>query len=610
MILLNAEKISKGYTDRQLLEQVSFGIDEGDKIGIIGVNGTGKSTLLKILAGVTKPDSGSVTKAGGTRISYLPQNPVFDESSTILQQVQKGLSNAKEDEDDILPQNEAHDFECKTILTKLGFTDLEQLVSQLSGGQKRRVALACALASTSDVLILDEPTNHIDSDMVDWLENFLAHRKGAFIMVTHDRYFLDRVTNKILELQRGNLYTYDQCNYSAYLERKAQREEMQLASERKRQSLYRKELEWIQRGAKARGTKAQYRVNRFREMEEQKVTLDQSKLEISALSARLGKKIIEIDSITKAYDNQSLIKDFSYNLLRGDRVGIIGPNGCGKSTLLQMIAGNISPDSGEIQVGETVKIGYFSQECAEMDISMKAIDYIRTVSQEIKTPDGTLTATQMMERFLFSTELQYTEISQLSGGERRRLFLLRILMDAPNVLLLDEPTNDLDIETLTILEDYLESFPGAVIAVSHDRYFLDKIMDHVFVFVGDGKIKHYIGGYTDYRAEAIAIEKEKKKASASPDQQKSKARPRSEKLKFSFKEQREFDEIDTVIAELESHIEQTEKEMEQQSSDYTRLQELTAEKESLESQLTEKMERWVYLNDLADQIEAQKNDVK
>lgn len=601
MILLNAEKISKGYTERQLLNEISLSIDEGDKIGIIGINGTGKSTLLKILAGVTKADAGTLTRANNIHVSYLPQNPIFDENATILNQVKTGLVNAQEDDDLVHPQTPTHEFECKAILTKLGFTDLEQPINILSGGQKRRVALACALSSESNILILDEPTNHIDSEMVDWLETYLARWKGALVMVTHDRYFLDRVSNKIVELQSGSLYAYTDCNYSAYLERKAQREEMLLATERKRQSLYKKELEWIKRGARARSTKAQYRVNRFEELENQKYTPEQSKMELSAISSRLGKKIIEVEDISKSYDQQILIKNFSYNLLRNDRMGIIGPNGCGKSTLLKIMLGEIEPDSGIIQVGETVKIGYFSQESVEMDISLKAIDYIRGISQEINTPEGILTASQMMERFLFSSELQYTEIGQLSGGERRRLFLLRILMDAPNVLFLDEPTNDLDIDTLTILEDYLEGFPGAVVAVSHDRYFLDKIMGHVFVFAGEGSISHYIGGYSDYREEYSEIEKQRKKIQT-VSENKERARPHNDKVKFSYKEQREYDEIDNVIADLEAHIEAAQHEMETQSSDYTRLQELTAEKEMLEQTLSGKMERWVYLNDLAEQI--------
>ena len=609
MILLNAENLSKGYSDRQLLDGCSLAVNEGDKIGLIGVNGTGKSTLLKIVAGLDFPDSGTVTRAGGVRVAYLPQNPVFEPQATILEQVMKGVAVSEEQADEAHIRQQADEYQCKTILTKLGFTDFSQKIEPLSGGQKRRVALACALAAEAQVLILDEPTNHIDSEMVDWLEGFLMRFRGAVLMVTHDRYFLERVVNRIVELDHGKLYSYP-ANYSQYLELKAQREEMLLATERKRQSLYRKELAWIQRGARARSTKQQFRVNRFEELKQPGYTPDNSKLEVSALSARLGKKIIEIEHISKSFDGRLLIKDFSYNLLRGDRVGIIGPNGFGKSTLVRMICGQLDPDEGTIVHGDTVRIGYFSQESfigAECDPSTKAIDYIRSISQEIDTPEGTLTAAQMMEKFLFSSDLQHTEIGRLSGGERRRLYLLRVLMEAPNVLILDEPTNDLDIETLSVLEDYLEEFPGVVIAVSHDRYFLDKLMNHVFVLAGDGVVTHYTGGYTDYRTDVTEQEKLKKAAQKTPARENRDGRNQHEKLKFSFKEQREYEQIDGIIADLEGKIAQTEQEIAQSSSDYTALQELTARKEQLETELAEKMERWVYLNDLAERIEEQKN---
>ncbi len=608
MILLNAEKIQKGYSDRQLLDGASLAINEGDKIGLIGVNGTGKSTLLKIIAGLDQPDSGTVTRAGGVRVAYLPQNPVFEPQATVLEQVMKGVAISEEQADEARIRQQADEYQCKTILTKLGLYDYDQPIHLLSGGQKRRVALACALAAEAEVLILDEPTNHIDSEMVDWLEQFLKRFQGAVLMVTHDRYFLERVVNRIVELDHGSIYSYP-ANYSQYLELKAQREEMALATERKRQSLYRKELAWIQRGARARSTKQQFRVNRFEELKNSELIPETNKLEVSALSSRLGKKIIEIEHISKAFDGKQLIEDFSYNLLKGDRVGIIGPNGYGKSTLVQMICGQLAPDSGTVTHGDTVRIGYFSQESfigSECEPTTKAIDYIRSISQEIDTPEGMLTASQMMEKFLFSSDLQHTEIGRLSGGERRRLYLLRVLMEAPNVLVLDEPTNDLDIETLSVLEDYLEDFPGVVIAVSHDRYFLDKLMNHVFVLAGDGKITHYIGGYADYRADVAQQEALKKHAAQenAPSEKKD-GRNQREKLKFSFKEQREYDQIDEVIADLEAKIEQTEQEIRDNASDYTALQELTEQKEQLEEELAQKMERWVYLNDLAERIAAQ-----
>ena len=616
MILLNAEKISKGYSDRQLLDGCSLAVGQGDKIGLIGVNGTGKSTLLKVMAGVDFPDSGTVTRSGGVRVAYLPQNPEFAPETTVLQQVMTGVAIDKARAKEAKVVQQADEYQCKSILTQLGLSDYDQPIGQLSGGQKRRVALACALAAESEVLILDEPTNHIDSEMVDWLESYLKRYQGAILMVTHDRYFLERVVNRIVELDRGKLYSYP-ANYSQYLELKAQREEMALATERKRQSLYRKELAWIQRGARARSTKAQFRVDRFEELKKPGYVPDQSKLEVSALSSRLGKKIIEIEQISKSFDGKVLVKDFSYNLLKGDRVGIIGPNGYGKTTLVRMICGLLEPDQGRIVRGETVRIGYFSQESfagEDFDPTVKAIDYIRHISQEIQTPEGTLTAAQMMEKFLFPADLQYTEIGRLSGGERRRLYLLRVLMEAPNVLVLDEPTNDLDIETLAVLEDYLEQFPGVVIAVSHDRYFLDKLMNHVFVLAGNGEVRHYTGGYADYRAD-VASERQQRLAAQqrldsqplpnSSPKKPSGGRSHQEKLKFSFKEQREYEEIDGVIAGLEEKIAQTEALIAQNASDYAALQELTSEKEELEAQLTAKMERWVYLNDLAERIEAQ-----
>ena len=595
MILLNAEGISKSYSEKILLDNVSLGINEGDKIGLIGVNGTGKSTFLKILAGVNEAEAGTVITGNGVRIGYLPQNPDFDGDKTILEQAMAGVSPAEQ---------EAKEFQVKNILTRLGLSDYEQKIGVLSGGQKKRVAMAAALAAETELLILDEPTNHIDSSMVDWLESYLAAYKGAIFMITHDRYFLERVANKIVELDHGKLYSYP-ANYSKYLELKSQREEMELASQRKRQSLLRKELEWIQRGARARGTKARFRVERYEELSNAPTIEEDAKMEISASFSRMGRKTIEIENISKAYGDKVLIKDFSYLLRRDDRLGILGPNGCGKSTLLKMIAGKIQPDSGSIVLGETVKLGYFSQECEEMDLNQRPIDYIKDIAVEVETPNGTLSASQLMETFLFDSTLQYTTIGRLSGGERRRLYLLGILMEAPNILILDEPTNDLDIQTLTILEDYLESYAGAVIVVSHDRYFLDKVVDHIFAYEGNGSIRQYNGGYTDYYTLHKEEEKKEKQEKVAVQSTRASRTTLPPKLKFTFKEQKEFETIDEYIAALEEKIEQADKDMKKASADFVRLQELMDEKAQLEEQLAEKMERWVYLNDLNDRIQAQ-----
>ena len=581
MILLTAEQLNKSYVERPLLKDVSLTISEGDKIGVIGVNGTGKSTFLKIIAGTETPDSGKITKSPAMRIGYLPQNPVFERHASVLEQV---LADAA------AGQTGSKEYECKAILTKLGITDFEKDVNLLSGGQKKRVAMAAALAGQVDLLILDEPTNHIDSEMVVWLENYLARYKGALLMITHDRYFLENVTNRIVELQDGTLTAYP-ANYSKYLELKEQREDMLAASERKRQALLKKELAWIRRGARARSTKAQFRVDRYEELSSQPVPVEQQKLQLSSISSRLGKKIIEIDGISKRYGERVLFHDFSYNLLRNDRLGLIGPNGCGKSTLLKILVGLIPPDEGSVS--------------EEMDTSLRTIDYITNIAEQIVTPEGTLTASQMLEKFLFPAELQYTVIGRLSGGERRRLFLLKILMEAPNVLFLDEPTNDLDIQTLTILEDYIEGFAGAVVAVSHDRYFLDKIAGHVFAFGPDGSLVQYLGGYSDYLEKRGEEEQEAVKAKdGGTDKQKS-YRSKSTKLKFSFKEQREFDEIDGVIEALEQQILSVQKEIEVQATNFEALQELLHKKTEMERQLSEKTDRWVYLNELSEKIENQ-----
>jgi len=595
LILLTAEHLNKTYVERALLKDVSLTVSEGDKIGVIGINGTGKSTFLKIIAEAETPDSGKITKSSGMRIGYLPQNPVFEHHASVLEQVLSDAAAGK---------TSSKEYECKAILTKLGITDFDKDVNLLSGGQKKRVAMAAALAGQVDLLILDEPTNHIDSEMVVWLENYLARYNGALLMVTHDRYFLENVTNRIVELQDGTLTAYP-ANYSKYLELKEQREDMLAASERKRQTLLKKELAWIRRGARARSTKAQFRVDRYEELSNQAVPEEQQKLQLSSISSRLGKKIIEVDGISKRYGEQVLFHDFSYHLTRNDRLGLIGPNGCGKSTLLKILVGLIPPDEGSISVGETVKIGYFSQESEEMDTSLRTIDYITNIAEQIVTPEGTLTASQMLEKFLFPADLQYTVIGRLSGGERRRLFLLKILMEAPNVLFLDEPTNDLDIQTLTILEDYIEGFSGAVIAVSHDRYFLDKISGHLFAFQPNGSLVQYLGGYSDYLEKRGEEQQEAVKAQdTAADKQKS-YRSKSTKLKFTFKEQREFDEIDTVIESLEQQIVTVQKEIEEQSSDFEALQKFLAKKAELEQQLSEKTDRWVYLNELAEKIENQ-----
>lgn len=629
MILLNAAELCKSYTEKPLLADLSFSINEGDKIGLIGVNGTGKSTLLRIAAGVEEPDSGSITLTRGVRIAWLPQSPQPTPGATVLEQALSYGARSADDSDA---------FQCKAMLQQLDIARFDEPVDQLSGGERKRVAMAGIFSRPSDILILDEPTNHIDSDTVEWLEHFLSRYKGAILMVTHDRYFLDRVANTILELCDGSLYRH-QGNYEAYLEGKAAREEMALATERKRQSLYRRELAWIRRGAQARSTKAQARIDRFNELENSRLNVDNTKLELASAASRLGRKIIELSHISKAYGDRTLIDDFSYTVLRGDRIGILGPNGCGKSTLLKLILGQETPDSGTVDIGETVRIGYFSQENEHMNEAQRVIDYVQAIAYNVQTEDGVVTASQMLERFLFPSAMHSIPTGRLSGGERRRLYLLGILMKAPNVLLLDEPTNDLDIDTLTVLEDYLDSFPGAVIAVSHDRYFLDRISIRTFAYEEDGSIGHYPGGYSDYMEIRRRREKEKEAAAreaasrasssrgGSPaagtgdgaggqaggaqnasGQQPSSARQPSQKqkLKFSYKEQREFDTIDEEIASLEQQLSDTEDRLKQNLTDYVELQRLGEEKQALEQALEQKMERWVYLNDLAEQIEAQK----
>ena len=598
MLLLSAEKIEKSYGIKPLLEGASLYLSRGDKVGVVGLNGMGKSTLLKIIAGVEQYDSGSITKIPHLVIHYLPQQPDMQAGNTVLQQVFLGASEEL---------RQMKEYEAKSILTKLGISDFQQDVSTLSGGQKKRVAIASALATPCDLLILDEPTNHLDHHMVAWLEQTLQKFRGALLMITHDRYFLDRVSNKILEVNNGQIYQYE-SNYSGYLESKAQREEMALSSERKRQSLLRKELQWIQRGVKARGTKSRSRVERFEALREKETPELPQQLEISSVGTRLGKKTIEVNHISKSYGDKVLIQDFSYIVPRNGRIGIIGENGCGKSTLLQLLSGNLSPDTGTVEIGDTVKIGYYTQECKNMDEHQRVIDYIKDGAEWIETINGKLSAAQMLETFLFRGDMQWNYINKLSGGERRRLYLLRVLMEAPNVLLLDEPTNDLDIETLQILEDYLETFSGAVIVVSHDRYFLDKVTDTIFEFEENGTLKQFLGGYSDYFNTAktdLRVKREKEIKLSSNEQGQSQS-AKKQKLKFSYNEQREFREIDSIIEALEVQIQTLSREIEASSSDYDALTRLLKEKEESEQLLEQKMERWVYLHNLAEQIEAQK----
>lgn len=598
MLLLSAEKIEKSYGIKPLLEGASLYLSRGDKVGVVGLNGMGKSTLLKIIAGVEQYDSGSITKIPHLVIHYLPQQPDMQAGNTVLQQVFLGASEEL---------RQMKEYEAKSILTKLGISDFQQDVSTLSGGQKKRVAIASALATPCDLLILDEPTNHLDHHMVAWLEQTLQKFRGTLLMITHDRYFLDRVSNKILEVNNGQIYQYE-SNYSGYLESKAQREEMALSSERKRQSLLRKELQWIQRGVKARGTKSRSRVERFEALREKEAPELPQQLEISSVGTRLGKKTIEVNHISKSYGDKVLIQDFSYIVPRNGRIGIIGENGCGKSTLLQLLSGNLSPDTGTVEIGDTVKIGYYTQECKNMDEHQRVIDYIKDGAEWIETINGKLSAAQMLETFLFRGDMQWNYINKLSGGERRRLYLLRVLMEAPNVLLLDEPTNDLDIETLQILEDYLETFSGAVIVVSHDRYFLDKVTDTIFEFEENGTLKQFLGGYSDYFNTAktdLRVKREKEIKLSSNEQGQSQS-AKKQKLKFSYNEQREFREIDSIIEALEVQIQTLSREIEASSSDYDALTRLLKEKEESEQLLEQKMERWVYLHDLAEQIEAQK----
>jgi len=586
MNILNIEHVSKIYGEKKIFDDVSYGIHEGDKIGIIGINGTGKTTLLKIIAGIEETDEGEVICQNGLRITYLPQNPKFPDGATVLSYV-----------------TEDKEYEARNILNKLGIIDHDASISTLSGGQKKRVALAKALLKPTDVLILDEPTNHLDNEMVVWLEDYLNKFKGVIIMVTHDRYFLDRVTNKILEISHGKLYGYT-ANYSQFLELKAQREEMEIATERKRQSILRMEIEWAKRGCRARTTKQKARLERLEALKNGRAPIQDASVELESIGTRMGKKTVEFHNISKSYGDKVLIQNFDYIVLKNQRLGIIGPNGCGKTTLMKLIIGAIEPDEGTIEIGDTIQIGYFAQEAENMDNNQRAIDYIKDVAEYVPTKDGRITASQMLERFLFDGNLQYTPIGKLSGGEKRRLYLCKVLMESPNVLILDEPTNDLDIPTLTILEDYLDSFNGIIITVSHDRYFLDNLVDRIFAFEENGYLKQYEGGYTDY-AEA----KERDEATASPvntekkkDSAKDWKQNRPTKLKFTYSEQKEYETIDDDIAALEEKIEALDAEMLANATNSAKLGEIMKAKEEAEAALEAKMERWVYLNDLAEKI--------
>lgn len=635
MNLINIEKVTKSYTERKLFDNASFSVQEREKIGIVGINGTGKSTLLKIVAGLEEPDEGSVIRANHIVINYLPQNPEFDGKKSVLDNVMDKIITTDMDE--------AHrwslESEAKSLMLKLGVCDFAQLCGELSGGQKKRLALVAAVLKPCDVLIMDEPTNHLDYDMIEWLEEFLRNWKGALLMVTHDRYFLDSVCNRIVEVDRGSIYSYD-TNYSGFLALKAQREEYARASERKRQSILRKEIEWMQRGARARSTKQKAHIQRYEALRDQEGIKEVQKLEMSSLSTRLGRSTIEINNISKAFGDIVCVKDFTYILLKGDRIGFVGKNGCGKTTLMKMIAGLLEPDSGTIEVGQTVKIGYYCQEItmtpdayhltkerswggqtafetAYMNPNERVIDYIKDTAEYVRTEEGLVSASAMLERFLFPAEQQYSPIGKLSGGERRRLNLLRVLMEAPNVMILDEPTNDLDTETLAILEDYLDNYDGIVVTVSHDRYFLDRIAKRIFAFEGNGKVTQYEGGYTDYMqkrpAEIDAISSVGVKSgvtnpatgSVDAKQDSRETWGHQKKLKFTYKEQKEYETIEADIEKLEDEIAQLDAEMTKNASNYGKLNALSQEKEAKEELLMEKMERWEYLEDLAAQISMQ-----
>lgn len=599
MNVITAEHITKNYTGRLLFDDITFGFDDTDKVGIIGINGTGKSTLLNIIAGREEPDDGKIIKGNNIKIAFLEQNPILDEKLSILENV---IGDEKENWD--------MEGSAKSILNKLGFTDYGKGAANLSGGEKKRVALARTILHPADVLILDEPTNHLDAQMAAWLENFLKNYRGTVIMVTHDRYFLDKVTNKIYEIDKGKIYSYE-TNYSGFLELKAQREEMEIATERKNKSLYRMELEWMMRGARARSTKQKAHIQRFENLRDRQKPVEEESMELSSVSSRLGKKTIEIENVSKSFGDRKLFGNFSYIFLRNDRIGIVGGNGCGKSTLLKIIMDEIKPDTGHIEIGTTVKMGYFSQMNEYLDESQRVIDYVKETAEYIMTTQGRISASAMCEKFLFDSQMQYSLIGKLSGGEKRRLYLLHVLMEQPNVLILDEPTNDLDIKTMTILEDYLKTFDGIVITVSHDRFFLDKIVSRIFSFE-NGDIVQYEGGYSDF----ISVYNEKHKnddvkGSISSYEKVKKEnqvqwKKENKKVKFSYNEQREFNTIDDDIEKIENDISNVDKQILENATNSVKLGELMIKKEELENLLEEKMQRWIYLNELAQQIEESK----
>ena len=607
MNLLNLENISKSYGERFLFKNANFTLDEGEKVGIIGINGTGKSTLLRIIEGAEEADEGKITIANHVVIRFLTQHPVFKEGATVLECVLEG---------NVTEQNKwSIESEAKSMLNELGIMDFDAIADTLSGGQRKRIALAQTLLSDADILILDEPTNHLDTSMADWLEQYLKSFKGALVMVTHDRYFLDSVSNRIVEIDKSNIYSY-QANYSGFLALKAEREEMELATERKRQSILRVELEWMKRGARARSTKQKARIERYETLRDQKGPQTDGTVEISSVYTRMGKTTVELSHLSKAYGDKVLLRDFNYIFLKNDRIGFIGENGCGKSTLMKMLIGKVQPDEGDITIGQTIKIGYYAQEIESVDTTSSAymnpnkrvIDYIRDTAEFVRTADGSVSASKMLEKFLFEGEEQYSLIGKLSGGEKRRLNLLRVLMEEPNVLILDEPTNDLDIKTLTILEDYLDYFEGIVIIVSHDRYFLDRTVRRIFAFEGNGKVTQYEGGYTDYQARVQELEGDTDSPKKPVEKEKSAGRKtwnKEQKLKFTWQEKKDYETIDGEIADLEERISSLEAQMLKCASDFVKLNELTKEKEDAEALLEEKMERWMYLSELAEKIESQ-----
>lgn len=618
MNILTADNITKAYGERRLLDGASFFLQEGEKVGIIGINGTGKSTLLKILAGMEEPDEGKVIRAQGMVVRFLPQHPSFRPEDTLIEALLRENGKTEEEATDLIT-------DAKNMMTRLGITDFNETCGHLSGGQKKRLALISVLLTPSDILILDEPTNHLDGDMAEWLEEVLKKRRNAVIMVTHDRYFLDSVAGRIIEIDRGKIYSHE-TNYSGYLEEKISREEMAEAAERKRQSLLRTELAWVQRGARARSTKQKARLERYEELKNRKTESVSANVELSSVSNRMGRTTIELNHISKSYPGKELIRDFSYIFLKNDRVGFVGRNGCGKTTLMKMITGAVQPDAGDIEIGQTIKIGYYAQEC-DMPDDKRVIDYIRDVAEIIDTTEGRVTAARMLEKFLFSGEDQYGLVGKLSGGEKRRLNLCRVLMEAPNVLILDEPTNDLDIATLTILESYLDTFQGIVIAVSHDRYFLDRTMKRIFAFEGDGIIRQYEGNYSDYllrksvEAELVqqtacdgkngrTKEKETTEKNGSTEteaagEKKNTWDPGKRKLKFSYKEQKEYETIEQDIADMEQQIADLEASIPNYASDFVKLQEINQKTEEAKAALEEKMDRWMYLEELASKIAEQ-----